>query len=62
MLDTFKSAGKGVGCLSTRRLDHNLSDLKAQCAACAVGVSQMMSLMDEYGRDVVHFYMTGEDT
>jgi 5-oxoprolinase (ATP-hydrolysing) len=56
----FMKAGEYPGCMATKRIDHNISDLKAQCSACAVGTSQLHALFDEYGRDVVHFYMKGE--
>lgn len=58
--ETFMKAGEYPGCLPTKRLDHNISDLKAQCSACAVGISQMQALFEEYGRDTVHFYMRGK--
>ncbi|KAL7421442.1 hypothetical protein Q5752_004328 [Cryptotrichosporon argae] len=57
IVDTFMKAGDYPGCKATKRLDHNLSDLKAQCSACALGTSQLHALFDEYGKDVVTFYM-----
>ncbi|WRT67612.1 uncharacterized protein IL334_004584 [Kwoniella shivajii] len=57
IVDTFMKAGDFPNCKATKRLDHNLSDLKAQCSACAVGTSQLHALFEEYGKDVVHFYM-----
>ncbi|WWD16936.1 hypothetical protein CI109_101368 [Kwoniella shandongensis] len=55
--EIFMKAGDYPGCKPTKRLDHNLSDLKAQCSACTIGTSQLHDLFDEYGKDVVHFYM-----
>ncbi|MEA3011214.1 MAG: hypothetical protein QOJ91_2906 [Sphingomonadales bacterium] len=40
-----------------RRPDRNLSDLKAQIAACARGAAEMRRVAGEYGRDVVDAYM-----
>ncbi|ORY28953.1 Hydantoinase B/oxoprolinase-domain-containing protein [Naematelia encephala] len=57
VIERFKMAGQYPDCLPSRRLDHNLSDLKAQCAACAVGTAQIHALFEEYGKAVVHFYM-----
>ena len=54
------AAGEYPNCKPTKRLDHNISDLKAQCSACAVGVAQMAALFDEYGVDAVQHYMLGE--
>ncbi|OCF34545.1 5-oxoprolinase (ATP-hydrolysing) [Kwoniella heveanensis BCC8398] len=57
IVDTFMKAGDFPNCKPTKRIEHNLSDLKAQCSACAVGTTQLHALFDEYGKDVVHFYM-----
>jgi 5-oxoprolinase (ATP-hydrolysing) len=40
-----------------RRPDRNISDLKAQIAACARGAAEMRRVAGEYGRDVVDAYM-----
>ena len=40
-----------------RRPDRNLSDLKAQIAACARGAAEMRRVAGEYGRDVLDAYM-----
>jgi 5-oxoprolinase (ATP-hydrolysing) len=40
-----------------RRPDRNLSDLKAQVAACARGAAEMRRVAGEYGREVVDAYM-----
>jgi 5-oxoprolinase (ATP-hydrolysing) len=40
-----------------RAPDRNISDLKAQVAACARGASELRRVAGEYGRDVVDAYM-----
>ena len=45
------------GAWPARRPDRNLSDLKAQVAACARGAAEMRRVAGEYGRDVVDAYM-----
>jgi 5-oxoprolinase (ATP-hydrolysing) len=40
-----------------RRPDRNISDLKAQVAACARGAAEMRRVAREYGREVVDAYM-----
>jgi 5-oxoprolinase (ATP-hydrolysing) len=40
-----------------RKPDRNLSDLKAQVAACARGASEMRRVAGEYGRAIVDSYM-----
>jgi 5-oxoprolinase (ATP-hydrolysing) len=40
-----------------RSPDRNISDLKAQIAACARGASEMRRVAGEYGREVVDAYM-----
>ncbi|WWD04682.1 hypothetical protein V865_002753 [Kwoniella europaea PYCC6329] len=57
VVDAFMAAGDYPNCKPTKRIDHNLSDLKAQVSACAVGTAQLHALFEEYGKDVVHFYM-----
>ncbi len=59
IVDTFMKAGDWPGCKPTKRIEHNLSDLKAQCSACVLGTTQLGSLFAEYGTEVVHFYMKG---
>lgn len=44
-------------CSGTRCLADNLNDLKAQIAANKKGISLISSLIEEYGQDVVQFYM-----
>jgi 5-oxoprolinase (ATP-hydrolysing) len=45
------------GCSGTRCLNDNLSDLKAQVSSNMKGINLISALIDEYGEDVVHFYM-----
>ncbi|KAK4688184.1 5-oxoprolinase (ATP-hydrolyzing), partial [Tremellales sp. Uapishka_1] len=39
------------------RIQDNISDLKAQVAACTVGTQQIKALFDEYGQAITLFYM-----
>lgn len=45
------------GCSGTRCLADNLNDLKAQIAANKKGITLISTLIEDYGRDVVSFYM-----
>src|SRR5262245_33978372 len=45
------------GCSGSRCLADNLNDLKAQVAANQKGISLISSLIEDYGEDVVRFYM-----
>ncbi|KAK3669905.1 hypothetical protein LTR78_010216 [Recurvomyces mirabilis] len=45
------------GCSGTRCLADNLNDLKAQIAANQKGINLISTLIDDYGEDVVQFYM-----
>ncbi|KAI1085566.1 Hydantoinase B/oxoprolinase-domain-containing protein, partial [Whalleya microplaca] len=49
--------GQYPGCVGTASLYDNLSDLRAQVAANAKGSALIHKLFEEYGRDVVQFYM-----
>jgi 5-oxoprolinase (ATP-hydrolysing) len=48
---------KYPGCSGTRCLSDNLNDLKAQVASNQKGISLISSLIQEYGEEVVQFYM-----
>lgn len=48
---------KWPGCSGTRCLADNLNDLKAQVAANQKGIKLISTLIDDYGGDVVQFYM-----
>ena len=45
------------GCSGTRCLADNMNDLKAQIAANKKGINLISSLIGEYGKEVVQFYM-----
>ncbi|RPA79651.1 5-oxoprolinase [Ascobolus immersus RN42] len=45
------------GCSGTRCLADNINDLKAQVAANQKGINLISSLIEDYGEDVVQFYM-----
>ena len=45
------------GCSGTRCLADNLNDLKAQIAANKKGIGLISALIEDYGEDVVQFYM-----
>ena len=48
---------KYAGCSGTRCLADNLNDLKAQIAANQKGINLISTLIEDYGEDVVQFYM-----
>jgi 5-oxoprolinase (ATP-hydrolysing) len=48
---------KYQGCSGTRCLADNLSDLKAQISSNMKGITLINDLIEEYGDDVVNFYM-----
>ncbi|KAG9244429.1 Hydantoinase B/oxoprolinase-domain-containing protein [Calycina marina] len=47
-----------LGCSGTRCLADNISDLKAQISSNMKGINLISTLIEEYGEDVVNFYMT----
>lgn len=49
--------GQFPGCTGSRRLEDNLSDLKAQVAANNKGATLIQALMEEYSQEVVQLYM-----
>jgi len=49
--------GERPGCNGSRRLNDNISDLKAQVASNNKGSSLIQALMQEYSQEVVHLYM-----
>jgi 5-oxoprolinase (ATP-hydrolysing) len=57
MRKILTAPGSFPGCTPSRRLDDNLSDLKAQVAANNKGMTLIQALMEEYGQDVVQLYM-----
>jgi len=52
-----KEPAKYPGCSGTRCLSDNLNDLKAQIASNQKGISLISSLVEDYGEEVVQFYM-----
>ncbi|KAK5119216.1 hypothetical protein LTR85_007830 [Meristemomyces frigidus] len=48
---------KFAGCSGTRCLADNLNDLKAQIAANQKGINLISTLIEDYGEDVVQYYM-----
>lgn len=48
---------KYQGCSGTRCLADNLSDLKAQISSNMKGINLISALIEEYGEEVVNFYM-----
>lgn len=52
-----KEPAQYPGCSGTRSLSDNLNDLKAQIASNQKGISLISSLINEYGDEVVQFYM-----
>ncbi|WP_103765042.1 hydantoinase B/oxoprolinase family protein [Roseovarius confluentis] len=40
-----------------RNIDQNIADLSAQIAANATGVRELLRIVDQFGKDVVHAYM-----
>ncbi|CAF9914941.1 MAG: hypothetical protein GOMPHAMPRED_008335 [Gomphillus americanus] len=53
----FDEPASYPGCSGTRCLADNLNDLKAQIAANKKGISLIKSLIEDYGEEVVQFYM-----
>lgn len=55
----FAKAGEFPGCSVTRRINDNISDLKAQVSANQRGIVLLRKLCNEYTLPVVHKYMDG---
>lgn len=53
----YQEPAQYPNCSGTRCLADNLNDLKAQIAANKKGINLINTLIDEYGEDVVLFYM-----
>ena len=47
----------GSGRWPSRNVDNNISDLKAQIAACEKGVQELNAIIAHYGLETVHAYM-----
>ena len=52
-----KEPAQYPGCSGTRCLADNINDLKAQIAANQKGINLISTLIEDYGEDVVQFYM-----
>lgn len=52
-----KEPAQYPGCSGTRCLSDNISDLKAQISSNMKGITLISTLIEEYGEDVVNFYM-----
>lgn len=55
----YTQPGKYPGCSGSRSLSDSISDLKAQIAANNKGIALLRSMIDDFGLDVVQFYMYG---
>lgn len=53
----YNEPAQHPGCSGTRCLADNLNDLKAQIAANQKGINLISSLIEDYGEEVVDFYM-----
>ncbi|KAM0714245.1 hypothetical protein Q7P37_010032 [Cladosporium fusiforme] len=53
----LKEPAQYPGCSGTRCLADNINDLKAQVAANQKGINLISSLIEDYGEEVVQFYM-----
>lgn len=52
-----KEPAQYPGCSGTRCLADNINDLKAQVAANQKGINLITSLIEDYGEEIVQFYM-----
>jgi 5-oxoprolinase (ATP-hydrolysing) len=53
----YEEPAQYPGCSGTRCLADNLNDLKAQIAANQKGINLISALIEDYGEEVVQFYM-----
>lgn len=53
-----KEPAQWPGCSGTRCLADNINDLKAQVAANQKGINLISALIEDYGEEVVQFYMS----
>jgi 5-oxoprolinase (ATP-hydrolysing) len=53
----YDEPAKHPGCSGTRCLSDNINDLKAQVASNQKGISLISTLIEDYGEEVVQFYM-----
>ncbi|KAL2855962.1 Hydantoinase B/oxoprolinase-domain-containing protein [Aspergillus pseudoustus] len=57
--DAFQAAGNLPGCSPTRRINDNISDIKAQISSNQRGILLLQSLCEEFSLPVVHRHMFG---
>ncbi|KAL3452337.1 Hydantoinase B/oxoprolinase-domain-containing protein [Aspergillus insuetus] len=57
--DAFLAAGNLPGCSPTRRLNDNISDIKAQISSNQRGILLLQKLCEEFSLPVVHRHMLG---
>ena len=53
----YEEPAQYEGCSGTRCLADNINDLKAQIAANQKGIGLISALIEDYGEEVVQFYM-----
>ncbi len=53
----FNAAADFPGCSATRRINDNLSDLKAQISSNQRGINLLQKMCGEFGTPIVHTYM-----
>lgn len=54
--DAFQKAGEYPGCSPTRRLQDNISDIKAQISANQRGLLLLQALSAQFGLSTIHKY------
>ncbi|GAD94465.1 hypothetical protein AOR_1_1676174 [Paecilomyces variotii No. 5] len=57
--DLFNEVSEYPGCSATRRLDDNISDIKAKISANQRGINLIHQLCEEFTLPIVHLYMHG---
>jgi 5-oxoprolinase (ATP-hydrolysing) len=58
--DAFMKAGEYPGCSPTRRLNDNISDVKAQISANQRGLILLQKLANQFSLPVIHKYSTSD--
>ncbi|KAJ9214561.1 hypothetical protein DTO166G4_3794 [Paecilomyces variotii] len=57
--DLFNKVAEYPGCSATRRLNDNISDIKAKISANQRGITLIQQLCEEFTLPIVHLYMHG---
>lgn len=57
IVELFNKVGDEPGCSATRKIQDNLSDLKAQVSANQTGIKLVQQLFADYGQNFVQYYM-----